>query len=71
VSAVKRGVPNPLIDDVALCVQLGWTHEMLMGQPTRFVERTKIYLNTICDAQRRENQRLEDEFHRRTRRNIP
>ena len=70
-SAVKRGVTDPLIDDVALCVQLGWTHEMLMGQPTRFVEKTKTYLNTMCDAQKRENQRLEDEFHRRSRRKNP
>ena len=62
--AVKRGAPDPLLDDVSICVQLGWTHDELMDQPARFIDRVKVYLNTVADMQRRETERLEEELHR-------
>jgi len=61
---VKRGKPEPLLDDVALCVQMGWTHEELTRQPARFVEKLRIYLGAIADKQSREQERLEDELDR-------
>jgi len=61
---VKREKPEPLIDDVALCVQMGWTHEDLMRQPARFVEKLRIYLDAVGDKQAREQRRLEDELAR-------
>lgn len=51
-----------MLDDVALCVHLGWTHAELMSQPSRFIERLIIYVNTAADQQQREQQRLEDEI---------
>jgi hypothetical protein len=67
ISAVKRGKAEPLLDDVAICVQLGWTHDMLMRQPARFVERVAIYLEALGDRVEREQRRLEDELRRRRR----
>jgi len=61
---VKRGKPEPLLDDVSLCVQMGWTHEELMGQPARFVERLRVYLNALGDRQERERRRLDEEIDR-------
>ena len=61
---MKREKPEPLIDDVALCVQMGWTHEDLMRQPARFVEKLRIYLDAVGDKQAREQRRLEDELAR-------
>ena len=61
---MKREKPEPLIDDVALCVQMGWTHEDLMRQPARFVEKLRIYLDAVGDKQTREQRRLEDELAR-------
>ena len=61
---MKRGKPEPLLDDVALCVQMGWTHEELTRQPARFVEKLRIYLGAIADKQSREQERLEDELDR-------
>jgi len=65
---VKRGVPEPLLDDVSLCVQMGWTHGELMSQPVRFVERLRIYLDALGDQQERERRRLEEELDRLRRR---
>jgi len=65
---VKREKPEPLIDDVALCVQMGWTHGELMRQPVRFVEKLQIYLDTLADKQDRERHRLEEEIERMRRR---
>ena len=65
---MKRGVPEPLLDDVNLCVQMGWTYEELMGQPVRFVERLRIYLDALGDQQERERRRLEEELDRLRRR---
>lgn len=62
--AVKRGAPDPLVDDVSLCVQLGWTHEELMAQPARFIDRVKVYLNTVANIQRKETEHLEEELRR-------
>jgi len=61
---VKRGKPEPLLDDVSLCVQMGWTHGELMGQPARFVERLRVYLDALGDRQERERRRLEEEIDR-------
>ena len=65
---MKRGKPSPLLDDVALCVTMGWTHGELTAQPARFVERLGVYLETIADERDREGRRLEDELRRLTRR---
>ncbi len=61
---MKREKPEPLLDDVALCVQMGWTHGELMGQPARFVERLRVYLDALGDRQAREQRRLEEELSR-------
>jgi len=61
---VKRGKPEPLLDDVSLCVQMGWTYEELMAQPARFVERLRVYLDALGDLQERERRRLEEEIDR-------
>jgi hypothetical protein len=61
---VKRGKAEPLLDDVSLCVQMGWTHEELMKQPTRFVERLRVYLDAVGDKQAREQRRLEEDIDR-------
>lgn len=52
------------MDDISLCVQMGWTHEALMKQPTRFVERLRVYLNAVGDKQVREQRRLEEDIDR-------
>ena len=65
---MKRGKPEPLLDDVSLCVQMGWTHEELMAQPAQFVERLRVYLDALGDRQERERRRLEEEFDRLRRR---
>ncbi|MBN2335953.1 hypothetical protein JXL21_10385 [Candidatus Bathyarchaeota archaeon] len=65
---MKRGKPSPLLDDVALCVSMGWTYEELVAQPARFVERLGVYLETLADARDREERRLEDELRSLTRR---
>jgi hypothetical protein len=61
---VKREVAEPLLDDVSLCVQMGWTHGELMAQPVRFVERLRAYLDALGDRQERERRRLEEELDR-------
>lgn len=63
-AAVKREKAEPLLDDVALCVQMGWTHEELQRQPVRFMERLQIYLGAVADKQSREQERLEEEIER-------
>jgi hypothetical protein len=65
---VKREKPEPLLDDVSLCVQMGWTHDELMRQPARFVEKLRVYLDAIADRQDRERRRLEEEIERLRRR---
>ena len=62
--AVKRGKPSPLLEDVALCAAMGWTHEDLAAQPARFVEKLGVYLEAVGDAQDRERRRLEEELNR-------
>ena len=61
---MKREVAEPLLDDISLCVQMGWTHGELMAQPTRFVERLRMYLDAVGDRQERERRRLEKELDR-------
>ena len=65
---MKREKLEPLIDDVALCVQMSWTHEELKRQPARFVEKLQIYLDALADKQDRERRRLEGEIERMRRR---
>ena len=65
---MKREKPEPLLDDVSLCVQMGWTHDELMRQPARFVEKLRVYLDAIADRQDRERRRLEEEIERLRRR---
>ena len=65
---MKRGKPEPLLDDVSLCVQMGWTYGELMGQPAWFVERLRVYLDALGDRQERERRRLEEEIDRLRRR---
>ena len=65
---MKRGVAEPLLDDVGLCVQMGWTHDELTGQPVRFVEKLRAYLDALGDQQERERRRLEEDLDRLRRR---
>ena len=55
---------EPLLDDVSFCVQMGWTWEELQGQPVRFVERLRVYLDALGDRQERERRRFEEELDR-------
>lgn len=61
---MKRGKPEPLLDDVALCVNMGWTHGELLEQPSRFIERLGVYLSALGDVQDGERRRLEGELDR-------
>ena len=61
---MKREKAEPLLNDISLCVQMGWTHDELMRQPARFVEKLRVYLDAIADKQDRERRRLEDEIER-------
>lgn len=61
---MKRGKAEPLLDDISLCIQMGWTHEELMKQPTRFVERLWVYLDAVGDKQAREQHRIEEDIDR-------
>ena len=61
---MKREKAEPLLDDVALCAQMGWTHEELTRQPARFVEKLRVYLGALADRQSREQERLEEEIER-------
>jgi hypothetical protein len=65
---VKREKPEPLLDDVSLCVQMGWTHGELVRQPARFVEKLRIYLDAVAYKEERERRRLEEEIGRLRRR---
>ena len=65
---MKRGAAEPLLEDVGLCAQMGWTHDELARQPARFVERLGVYLGALADAQERERRRLEEELGRLRRR---
>jgi hypothetical protein len=65
---VKREKPELLLDDVSLCVQMGWTHGELVRQPARFVEKLRIYLDAVAYKEERERRRLEEEIGRLRRR---
>ena len=62
--AVKREKPEPLLEDVILCSTLGWTYQELIGQPAKFVEKMKIYLNILDTKKAREQEQLREEFER-------
>jgi len=61
---VKRGKAEPLVNDVILCVEMGWTKQQLEAQPAQFIEKLQIYLNTIAGNQERERRRIEDQLNR-------
>ena len=61
---MKREKPEPILDDVVLCAQMGWTWQQLQKQPARFVEKLQIYLSTIADKQNREQQRFDADLDR-------
>ena len=52
------------MEDVALCVQMGWTLEELESQPAHFIEKLKAYLGALTDLQEKEANRLEEELRR-------
>jgi hypothetical protein len=56
------------LEDVALCVQMGWTLGELESQPARFIERLQVYLGALAGLQEREERRLEEELRRLGRR---
>ncbi len=60
--AMKRNKAEPLIEDVAICLTMGWTYSELMRQPAEFIERLQIYLNTQADIQERERRDLESKL---------
>lgn len=63
--AVMREKPEPILDDLLLCMQLGWTPQELRQQEAKTVEIIKTYLSALAEKQRRENQRVEDEMRRK------
>lgn len=65
---MRRRKAEPLLEGVALCAQMGWTHRELMEQPAGFVERLGIYLGALGDRQAREQRGLEEELDRLRRR---
>ena len=67
-AAVKREKPEPILDDVALCVQMGWTLDELQRQPTRFVDKLGIYLGAMAEREDREKRSLEEEMRNLGRR---
>lgn len=66
--AVKRGVAEPIMEDVALCARMGWTLTELRRQPSRFVELLRTYIGAVDDVQSRERRRAEEEWESRLRR---
>jgi len=60
--AVKREKPEPLLDDVILCLTMGWTWQELVRQPAEFVDRLKIYLNAESRKRQREMERMKSEI---------
>jgi len=61
---VKREKAEPLLEDVLICLNTGWTYEQLLMQPSKFIEKLKIYLTTTSDLQIRERKRFEEELRR-------
>ena len=59
---MKRGKPEPLIDEAVFCIRMGWTLEDLYNTPTRFLELVKICLNTQDDITSTVNARRKREF---------
>ncbi len=46
--AVLRGKPDPILNDVVLCVSMGWTFDELQAQPARFIEMLSVYLEATA-----------------------
>ena len=61
---MKRGKSCELVEDVGICVQMGWTLEELESQPARFIEMLQAYLWALSDLQERQGRQLEEELHR-------
>jgi len=66
--AVKRGRAEPILEDVSLCVRMGWTISELRSQPARFVEFLSAYLGALEDVRSREAGRFEEDLENRLRR---
>ena len=66
--AVMREKPEPLLDDLLLCIQLGWTPQELYQQDAKTVEIIKLYLSALAEKQRREGERAKVEMERLKRR---
>ena len=60
--AVKREKPEPLLEDVVLCLTMGWTYRELMEQPAEFVDRLKVYLNAVSRKREMESERMKREI---------
>jgi len=60
--AVKREKPEPLLEDVVLCLTMGWTYGELMEQPAEFVDRLKVYLNAVSRKRELESERVRHEI---------
>jgi len=43
---------------------MGWTHDQLQRQPSRFSDRLSVYLETLGRERERQDRRLEDELRR-------
>lgn len=61
---MKRDKPSPLLDDVSICYVMGWTLDQLQQQPSRFIDRLSVYLETLGNERKREDIRLEDEIRK-------
>jgi len=53
---LERG--DPLLSDVVLCLNTGWTPEELDKMPERFVEIATIYLNALHRKQKSERDQV-------------
>ena len=66
--AVKRGKPEPILEDIALCTRMGWTLTELRRQPARFIEILRAYTSAVDDLQGHERDRVSEELESKLRR---
>jgi len=52
VRSVKLERGDPLLSDVVLCLNTGWTLEELDKMPEKFVELCTVYLNALHKKQK-------------------
>ena len=60
-AAATQGNPD---EDLAICVAMGWTADMLHAQPARFIERLVIYLDALAREREREQRRHLEQLRR-------